>query len=324
MTPTKVYGWNQGTGGTFWYRIAEPLRGLALAGHQTATGPVLTDEIVDEYDFIHTHLLHDERGSEAWEKLANRRGAPFLSLDVDDLAWAFERHTDTYTYWTPARIERLMKNIRLADVVTTPNQMLADELRTYNPNVVVVGNYVPEWVLGLSTYRPVTKYEFGFQGARQHTEDLQIIGYDMLRILRQHRNVRVKLYGELDPRGWPDGRVIRTPWQSDVPTYYRSLSFHAGLAPLRVTRFNLAKSALRAVEYAALGIPIIASKNTVYDDVVQEGATGWLVDDTEWYECLRWTYQNQDLAKGMGVTARRHAASWTTEANTIRWQRVFS
>lgn len=320
---TSVYGWNQGVGGTFWYRIAEPLRGLQGLGHETDCGPVLNDEILSQYETVLVHMLHDERGSEAWEKLA-RGGSHRLVFDIDDDVWNFGNHTDTRDHWTRERLLRLQNNIAMADVVTTPSDYLAGLLTQLNDNVHVLPNCVPEWLL---THTPVeyrTKFVIGYQGARQHTADLRTIADDIHQMLIRHRNARVQLWGELNPIGWPDGRVVRIPWNTDIPKYYCSLAMTIGIGPLADTPFNYAKSAIRAVEYAALGIPAMLSDFPQYRPYVHDGWTGWLMPLGEsWLERLEWAYRNRAQVKLMGETARKMAENWTTERNAHRWQEAY-
>lgn len=315
----RVYGWNTGAGGTFWYRIAEPLRGLALRGHQTSTGARLDDGILDEFNTILVHTLHEERASEAWEKIA-RRNQHRLVIDVDDDVWNFDPRTDTARFWTDERLLRLQTNIAMADVVTTPSEHLADILSELNPNVHVLPNCIPEWVLSIP--RPRTaRFSMGYQGARQHTIDLNVIGHDVWTILHRHRKARVHLYGELNPIGWPEGRVIRTPWNSDIPSYYRSLNMSIGLGPLADVPFNYAKSAIRAIEYAALEIPAILTDVPAYRPYVHPDHTGWLIPHGEtWLDRLEWAYNNREQLVMMGKLARSYAQGWTTESNAYRWE----
>jgi hypothetical protein len=316
----RVYGWNQGAGGTYWYRVAEPLRGLQLRGHQTASGNALTDQILDEFDTILTHTLHEESASEAWEKLY-RRGKHRLIIDIDDDVWNFDKRTDTHRFWTDERLLRLQTNISLADVVTTPSEHLAEILSELNPNVRVLPNTVPEWLLTHEPRRPRQNFVMGYQGARQHTIDVQTIGQDVWTILNRHRRARIHIWGELNPLGWPDGRVVRTPWNSDVPSYYRSLNMSIGLGPLADIPFNYAKSAIRAIEYAALGFPCILTDVPAYRPYVVYGQTGWLVPPGKpWLEHLEWAYSNRDELADMGRFARTCAQNYTTEYNAFRWE----
>lgn len=322
---TSVYGWNQATGGTYWYRISEPLRGMALHGWEVDSGRELTQEIADKYGIILTHILHDDQGSEAWRMLA-RRGQNKLIMDIDDDVWNFDPATDAYRYWTGERLLRLQNNMAMCDLITTPSPHLAGLIQEYfKLPVTVLPNYVPEW---LTTHKPVqyrTKFVMGYQGARQHTVDLREIAQDVYLMLSRKRRASVHLWGELNPIGWPTGRVHRTPWNTDIPAYYRSLAMTIGLGPLADIPFNYAKSAIRAVEYAALGIPAMVTDVPVYRDFVHDGWTGWLIPMREsWLERLEWAYRCREQVMVMGQTARRLAREWTTEANAHKWIGAYS
>lgn len=318
-----VYGWNQGTGGTFWYRISEPLRGLTLRGHQTSTGSVMDDRILATHDTIVTHTLHDERGSEAWLKICDR-GQHRTIIDIDDDVWNFHPSTDAFDYWTRERLHRLQNNIASASLVTTPNPRLANILRHLNANVAVLGNYVPEWLLSHNPRRILGKFVIGYQGARQHMVDLRTIADDIGIFLYRHQKARLNLYGELNPIGWPEGRVIRTPWNSDIPEYYRSLQMTIGIGPLADVPFNHMKSAIRAVEYAALGFPSILTDVDIYREYVIPDVTGWLIGPGEpWLPRLEYAFKRPELLTTMGKQARRRAHAWTTEANAHRWEDAY-
>lgn len=325
MTSLSVYGWSQGVGGTHWYRIAEPLRGLTLRGHYTNTGPTLDPYVIENHQIILTHMLHEESGSQAWQKIA-RYGTNKLVIDVDDDVWNFDSRTDTSRFWTDERLLRLQNNIACAHLVTTPNERLAEILSELNPNVAVLRNYVPDWL----TREPrrmqeSRKFTIGYQGARQHSVDLQTIGHDLWRVLGWSRT-RLRIYGELNPLGLPPGKVVRVPWNADVPTYYRSLQMTVGIGPLVDIPFNYAKSNIRAVEYAALGIPAILTDVPEYRRVVIEGVTGMLVpmnSPSGWYEHLEWAYRHPEEMRTMGKHARMASPQLTTEFNSYRWEDAY-
>lgn len=315
----RVYGWNTGAGGTFWYRISEPLRGLALRGNQTSSGTQLDDQILDQFDTILVHTLHEEHASEAWEKIA-RRNRHRLVIDIDDDVWNFDKRTGTAQFWTVKRLRRLQSNIAMADLVTTPSDYLANILAELNPNVVVLPNYVPEWLLRHRMSRPPW-FKMGYQGARQHTIDVQEIAPDIFEMFRRHRNTSIHIWGELNPIGWPSDRVHRTRWNASVPDYYRSLSMTIGLGPLADIPFNYSKSAIRAVEYSALGIPPMLTDVPAYRDYVSPGISGWLIPPGEtWLDALEWAYSNRDTVVKMGRCARDYARDWTTEKNAYKWE----
>ncbi len=317
-TQLRVYGWNRGYGGTFWYRISEPLRGLATLGHQTSTGPALSDAVLEQNNTILAHLLHGEQESETWQRLAER-GSHRLILDVDDDVWNFHHTTATRNHWTDERLLRLQNNIACASLVTTPNRALARLLHELNPNVAVIPNTVPGWLLSYRRrydyVKASSRFALGYQGARQHTNDFREIGTDLATLLARHRSVRLRIYGELDPIGFPPGRVIRFDWQHDVPTYYRDLNMTVMIGPLADIPFNYGKSSIRALEACALGIPAMLTDVPEYRNVIRHDHNGWLIPHGEsWYPTMEWARTHREEVEEMGRMARGSVAHLTTEA----------
>jgi len=325
MPEPGIYGWSPGTGGVHWYRMAEPLRAAGLAGIRTDSGVRLDDELAERFDTVLVHMIHDERSSEAWEKLATN-GQHRMVFDIDDVMWdpdwePFARH------YTPERIARIWRNIQLAHVVTTPSVVIAETVARVNPNVYVCPNTVPEWLLSWSMpVRPGSafgaRHVIGYQGSPSHTTDFPPkLVRNLVRVIRRSRGWSLHFWGaapevtELIP-----GRVGMTPWADSVPDYYRSLSMDIGIGPLAATTFNAGKSALRVVEYAALGIPAVVSSGPPYDGWVSHGLSGFLVAPGEsWFDPLIELVARPELREQMGTYARELAAAWTTEAGIGAW-----
>jgi glycosyltransferase involved in cell wall biosynthesis len=67
-----------------------------------------------------------------------------------------------------------------------------------------------------------------------------------------------------------------------------SRTWHIGLVPLADTPFNASKSAIKVLDYAALGLASLASDVTAYRGSLADGPGGILVPNTTdaWYEAL--------------------------------------
>lgn len=325
LPETGVYGWSPGNGGVHHYRIAEPLRVAALHNIPTATGRELTHEICERYDTILAHMLHHEHALPAWRQLAER-GHHRLVLDVDDAMWApdWQPFRDAYT---PEVLDRLYTAIQLAHVVTTPSPVIAASLGCYHPNVRVIANYVPAYLLHQHP-RTRRRPTIGYQGSASHDPDIspEFIGC-MRRFARDYPEWIWKMWGKTprEVEGWPPGFIQTVPWQPDLRAYYRSLSMDVGIGPLKSSTFTASKSSLRAVEYAALGVPAVLSRSPAYEGWVEQGVTGFLVeDDQDWYQLLSWLAEDPQLAVKMGYAARERAESWTTEGNIWRWSEAWN
>src|SRR5689334_15786988 len=156
MTEPRVFGWLADIQGCGYYRIMLPLCELARRGVQTAfdsrmladyaTGSQpghITVNNGDDPVIIIGQRIALPAPSETWQLLA-RYDRYRLVLDIDDDLF----HTDPANerahafFGDPATRRRMAENLRVADMVTVSTEPLAEQMRQYNDNVVVIGNYV--------------------------------------------------------------------------------------------------------------------------------------------------------------------------------------
>lgn len=210
----------------------------------------------------------------------------------------------------------------ISHVVTVTTEPLAEVMREFNPNVVVIPNFVPEEMLGMDRARH-DKLTMGFAGGASHLRDLAMIAQTWRDVIDEtgcrghfiggdYRNM-------LRPRGFD-----YTGWEAYPRKYYQMIDFDIGIVPIADQVFNQSKSAIKALEYAALGIPSIASDCAAYRDFIIDGKTGFLVrTQAEWRDRMLLLCADDDLREEMGEAARVHAAGWTIESNWLRWQECY-
>jgi glycosyltransferase involved in cell wall biosynthesis len=330
----KAYGWSDGHGGVFHYRIKEPLRGLRLLGHETQTGQALQLKMADQYEIILVRALHNRWESRGWHALA-AQGNHLLVYDLDDDVWAWHPTSDSAVYWNDERRLQAELNIQLANLVTTPSQGLARVLAHLNPNVRILPNTVPRWLTSMAPpQRDSGSFIIGWEGAHQHVHDLEKIYRPVFRFMNKHPDAELHLWGPERDTWLPSvlqwlppglaGRVKCYGWQPDVPTYYRSLAMDVCLAPLEDTPYNDTKSAIRVQEHSALGIPVIASPSPAYDGYLVDGGNGYFASSAAaWEALLEKLYRNPALRIQLGTEGRRFARQWTTEAQAAVRERIY-
>jgi hypothetical protein len=312
-----VYGWTPGQGGVHHHRIAEPIRVLAEHGNRAFHGIQLDDEILSTVDTVLAHTLHDEDSSEAWELLA-KSDSHRMVFDVDDWMWApdYQPFRDHYT---PENLARLFRNVEIAHVVTTPSPVIAEFLSRYNSNIWVIPNTVPAWLLS-HTMPPREAPAVGYQGSSSHVHDWRPSTLEgLVKFLRDCPDWELKWYGPQPGNLVELDAVKHYPWAS-IDTHYRRVSFDVGIGPLRDTPFNRAKSSLRAVEYAALGVVAVLPDLPPYRGWVEDGVTGRLIQSHETLRGVLGDLARQSTARvQMAAAARVRAQAWTTEANIREW-----
>lgn len=320
-----VYGWSPGEGGVHFHRVAEPLRVWASQGVPCSTGNRLDDEVAEQHDTILGHMIWNERGSEAWEKVA-RHGTHRLVFDIDDAMWAPD-WTPFQQHYTPEVMRRIWRNIELAHVVTTPSTFIADYVSKYNRNVWYVPNTVPAYTLKIQKPTNARKV-IGYQGSPSHAEDFNIsMMRSLLGFLEDNPEWHFHFYGpdKDSENDWPPGRVSFTPWQKPGRGYYLSLAMDIGIGPLKRSTFNAGKSALRAIEYSALGIVPVLSEEIPYLKWIEHNVNGLLIPPgIPWGDVLSELVRQPLALASMSTEARRRAENWTTEACIGTWSEALN
>lgn len=110
-----------------------------------------------------------------------------------------------------------------------------------------------------------------------------------------------------------EGQVLRVPL-CEPQMYPSSLTMDIGIAPLRDTPFNHAKSDIKALEYSAAGIPWVASPMTAYKELAAEWGVGRLAKNgQQWVKHLR-ALKDVDVRAEEGRLLREKA--WTRDISS--------
>lgn len=318
-----------------YYRVRQPLDELAKHGHETSCHMAKTDVTGDDADLIVGQFIGGQSvitGTSGvavnavtlvhhwWRELA--RDAK-LVYELDDDPFEIESHNPQYQHYAnPASHDSISFCLQVANLVTVSTPMLAERMRTINPNVVVLHNRIDESVLTMQ--RPKQdKLTIGWAGSFSHLQDIKECAYGLRKILDRNPGVEAHFIGSDFQR--LIGRPVRfTPWCVNTMDYYKLIDFDIGLAPLLPTRFAETKSHIKALEYAALGIPVIASDTAPYRDFVIDGVTGFLVrQDHEWAARLRELINDEAMREEMGAKARELASQWTIQTGWKEWENAY-
>lgn len=99
--------------------------------------------------------------------------------------------------------------------------------------------------------------------------------------------------------------------------------FDVGIVPLELSPFNEAKSALKGLEMAAVGVPVIASPTSEYKRVrdldgcvIASGRDGW----DNW---VRWMLSNPELREQQIARGSAWAATQTYEEHAGEWRNAW-
>jgi glycosyltransferase involved in cell wall biosynthesis len=188
----------------------------------------------------------------------------------------------------------------------------------------VLRNCVPRAFIDLPRREPIER-TWGWAGAvHSHPTDLPLIAGAVQTLRPSYLTV-----------GYPEGTGKALGLPEDPPAtgrvefidWSRALQMlSVGVAPLADTRFNGAKSWLKPLEYAAVGVPWVASDRVEYRRLwALEKDAGFLVGDRtrDWVRPLRRLLEDDSLRAEMSEAARSLAAQLTIEEHAWRWMETW-
>jgi glycosyltransferase involved in cell wall biosynthesis len=283
-------------------------------------------------------------GAEALAAHARATGAVLLYDLDDDLANPAPGHPEAAALRAKAKVVRRM--LGLADAVWVSTPGLAERLAPLRGDATVVANGLDEriWVPGGAAAAPNVPPGFGplrvlCMGTTTHERDFAMIAPALARLKAEYwQDIEIDVIGTT-AAPLPDGVNRLSPphhayrsYPGFVDWFARARpGWHVGLAPLAANRFNAAKSSIKALDYAALGLFVLASEGPVYRGSLADGVSGSLVANTAqaWHAALEWLVRNRALRDGMAERARAAFLAAGTlaaqaEARRAQWAAVLA
>jgi hypothetical protein len=211
----------------------------------------------------------------------------------------------------------------MADLVTATTQPLLDRYASHGRGLVLP-NLVPASYLRVKARRkgPI---RVGWTGRPiSHIGDASVTGGAVGRAVAGTPAMFAawgasagRTFRELGiPRG--HGVVVPSrPLRSGFPSSVAELS--VGLVPLTDSPFNRAKSWLKGIEYASLGVPFIASPLPEYRKLAELGAGVLAGHPQEWQDALDFFIAEPDARDAFAVRGRDAVRGLTYEAHAGRW-----
>lgn len=265
-----------------------------------------------------------------------------LVVELDDDFTSI--HAQNVSFWSthprlnPKRsVRNILETIAWADLVTVTTPALQKVYRRFtHAPVVVIPNYVPRDYLTVETAgleRPEEdegKLLLGWSGSLEtHPQDLQVTRGAVARLLRERPDtVQLTIVGTGKGVRRAFGtsqhnKVLRTGW---VPlTQYPSVmkELDVGMVPLEPSAFNDGKSWLKGLEWAALGVPFVASPTQPYINLWGRGA-GLLADNPRaWYSGLKALVERDDYRHEVAARAKVVAEQLVIEDHLEEWMNAW-
>lgn len=216
--------------------------------------------------------------------------------------------------------DHLRRACERADLVVTSTPALARRYGAHG-RVAVVPNMVPEAYFGIAKGERDDTF-VGWSGSiATHPDDLQECGAGITRALRA-TGARFGVVGTgkgVQRALGLDEAPLACGWVplAEYPTAMAQLDI--GIVPLELSAFNEAKSWLKGLEFAALGVPFVASPTGPYRALHRAGAGLLAESPKQWEGIVKRLVREPDWRAEVAEAARNTARAMTIEGNCERW-----
>jgi glycosyltransferase involved in cell wall biosynthesis len=226
---------------------------------------------------------------------------PRLVFDIDDAIWERPAHVESAFLrlvdygWT-----RKMAGLCAHAVVG--NELLRDYVAPLNPNVTNIPTCIDMNLHTPKAYLEAEPVVLGWTGLKDNLGYLAPVEPVLRDLAREHSITLHIATGR--PYALEGVAVDNEHWTLDREIYYLQ---HAdiGLMPLHDTPRARGKCAFKALQYMAVGTPVVLSPVGMNAAVVEDGISGSLADSPkEWKSTLGRLIADPALRERMGRTAR--------------------
>ena len=318
-----------GTGGAA-YRAQLPMRALAERGHraeyyewdQRDEPPPF--EHLRQADVVHMWRLF--RGPARRLATALREAGVAVIFDNDDDMLKIPKFSPAHAEMTAARPQvarELGAMLRLTTLVTTTCAELGGRLRRLGaPDVRVIENYVEAGFLRerVGGGDGVT---VGWIAGLEHRGDLKDLRLrrTLEQLLEEHPHVSLVSVGvDVAARSERYTHHVRVPFP-ELPDAIAQ--FDLAIAPIANVSFNRVRSNIKVKEYAAAGVPWLASPIGPYKDLGEEQG-GRLVPDFGWREALSELVTDDAARAALAERSAAWGRTQTVTYNVAEWEAVFA
>ncbi len=221
---------------------------------------------------------------------------------------------------------KIAKVMRFSGTVVAGNQYLADyAARSGAKNIEIIPTVIDLERYPTKQNADDEQFIVGWIGTKTTFEKHLLPCKDWIKALQKlEPNIRFHIVGITEDMDLGKNvKYIRWTEETEVAEI---LKMDIGLMPLQDSKWEKGKCAYKLIQYAACGIPGVASDVGMNREVTVPGETGILASaDAEWIQAIKTLKSNTELRNRMGRNARKKVEErYCIQQTSTKWKEILN
>ncbi len=234
-----------------------------------------------------------------------------IIFDTDDANFEKPVFTPKNIFQMFRPLKKISYLMKISKHITVADEYIRKFALNYNSNVTVIPmcidwqRYVKNEKTKNNLYKPI----IGWAGTKSGLFYLRSIK-EVFRELIKHNKFTLKIISgaadtivkeiafeglDIEQKKWNLNEEISDLYTLDI-----------GIVPLTKNEFEKGKFPFKALQYMAIGIPVVGTRWGVLEEIITDGVNGFLVDnDEEWIDRLGVLIRDAELRKQIGENGRK-------------------
>ncbi|MBT3882941.1 MAG: glycosyltransferase family 4 protein [Campylobacteraceae bacterium] len=258
---------------------------------------------IKKYDIVYLQ----KKLPNALDKFFIRLLSKKLLFDLDDAI--YYKHESSKKKRSLSNTKKFNRIAKSADFITVGNEILFKYVSALNNHIEIIPSTVETNDIAVRDYNIKNeKFVVGWIGGNINHNQLKLLE-NVFERLSKELSLEVRMITG-KPVNMENVNVNFIPWSLETQEI-EIAKFDVGLMPLPDSPHAQGKCAFKAIQYMASGVVPIVSDVGINSCVVSHNVSGLVAKDTEqFYEHIKYLYQNKDKMKDMGEIARKRAVEY--------------
>jgi len=193
--------------------------------------------------------------------------------------------------------------IKMASRVIVPNMFLKEYACKFNEHVYIIPTPIDTDRFKMAE-KSSNKLAIGWVGSFTTALYLKVVFNAMQQLSKKYDFV-LKIFGAGEIISIPGVKIENHDWHLKKEVeYFQSIDI--GIYPLIDTLWARGKAGFKAIQYMAVGVPVVASSVGMVKDFIEDGVNGYLIKtEEEWIEKISKLMEDPNLRRNIGLAGRK-------------------